>query len=127
MLLANDPTRNLTRTALGPIEDLRRSLQLDTVPNIATGLESVRCLGVELENQFRLPTVLETPTLLQALEMDAPARALAHYHDHTNEVRHAIEAMTAPWLNIEDQVRSLTGLVELQEIGHVLHAMPVLP
>ena len=125
-LLADvDPTRNLTRTALGPIEELRRSFQLDTVPNIPTGLESVRSLGVELENQFRLPTVLETPTLLQTLEIEAPARTLAHYHDHTNEIRHAIEAMTAPWLNIEDQVRSLTGFVELQEIGHVLHTMPV--
>ena len=30
-----------------------------------------------------------------------------------------------PWLNIEDQIRSLTGVVELQEIGHVLHTMPV--
>ena len=116
--------RNLMRTALGPVEDLRRSLQLDAVPNIANELESMRSLGVELEQQFRLPTVVETPALLRALEIDAPARALAHYRDHAGELRRAIEAMTAPWLNIEDQVRSLTGIVELQEIGHVLHTMP---
>ena len=125
-LLADaDPTRNLTRTAFGPIEELRRNLQIDTVPNIAIELENIRSLGVELENQFRLPTVLETPALLQTLEMDAPAKAIAHYHDHMNDVCVAFEAMNAPWLNIEDQIRSLTGVVELQEIGHVLHTMPV--
>ena len=32
--------------------------------------------------------------------------------------------MTAPWLKIQDQISSLTGIVELQEIGHVLHTMP---
>ena len=117
-------SRDLMRAALGPFEDLRRSLQLDTVSNIATELESMRSLGVELEKQFRLPDVVETPALLRALEIDAPARVLAHYRDHASELRQAIEAMTAPWLNIQGQVRSLTGIVELQEIGHVLHTMP---
>ena len=119
-----DPSRSLARTALGPVEDLRRSLQLDPVPSIPTGLESTRILGLALEDQFRLPTVLETPTLLQALETDVPATTLAHYRDHTTDVRDAIEGMTTPWLNIADQGRSLTGIIELQEIGHVLHAMP---
>ena len=116
--------RNLMRTALGPIEDLRRSLQLDAVPNIANALESIRSLGTELEKQFRLSAVAEIPALLRTLEIDAPARALVHYRDHASEVRQAIEAMTTPWLSIRDQIRSLTGIVELHEIGHVLHAMP---
>ena len=119
-----DPSRNLARTALGAVEELRRSLQLDPVPSIPTGLESTRTLGLALEDQFRLPTVLETPTLLQALQTDVPATTLAYYRDHTTDVRDAIEGMTTPWLNIADQIRSLTGIVELQEIGHVLHAMP---
>ena len=95
-----------------------------TAPSIPPGLASLRSFGVELDKQFRLPTVLETPTLLQKLEIDAPARALAHYQDHMNEVLQGIEAMTTPWLNIKDEVRSFTGLIELQEIGHVLHTMP---
>ena len=45
--------RNLMRAALGPFEDLRRSLQLDTVSNIATELESMRSLGIEMDKQFR--------------------------------------------------------------------------
>ena len=49
LLESADPTRNLARTTLGPIEDLRRSLQLDAVPNIATGLECTRILGLALE------------------------------------------------------------------------------
>ena len=69
------------RTALGPIEELPRNLQIDTLPNIAMELENIRSLGVELENQFRLPTVLETPDLLQTLEMDAPAKAILLIRD----------------------------------------------
>ena len=41
-----------------------------------------------------------------------------------SELRRAIEAMTAPWLNIQDQVRSLMSIVELHDIGHVLRTMP---
>ena len=32
--------------------------------------------------------------------------------------------MTTPWLNMHDQTRSLTGLLGLQEIGHVLNTIP---
>ena len=48
-------------------------------------LENIRSLGVELENQFRLPTVLETPALLQTLEMDAPAKAILLIRDTPSE------------------------------------------
>ena len=119
-----DPSRNLARTVLGPIEDLRRSLQLEPVPNVTTSLESTRVLSLALEEQFRLPSVLETPSLLQALELDAPAKALAHYRDCMADVRNSIERMSTPWLNTADQIRSLTGMVDLNEIGHILHAMP---
>ena len=137
-------TRNLARVTLGLAEDLRSSLQLDTVSNISTGLESIlsfgealekqvplpsglesiQSFGEALEKQFRLPTIAEIPNLLPGLEMDAPASALTHYQNHATEIRHAIGAMTTPWLNTEDQDRSFTGIVELQEIGHVLHTMP---
>ena len=124
-LIADDErSRHLMRAALGPTEDLRRSLQLDVVPKLAAEIDSIRTLGAELDKRFRLPTLTETPTLLQALEIDAPAAALGHYRDHTIELRRAIEAMTAPWLNIRDQVQSLTGIVELHGIGHVLRTMP---
>ena len=119
-----DHTRDLMRTILGPAEELRRSLLLDKIPSLASDLEGIRSLGIELENQFRLPSLPETPTLLRALEMDKTARPFAHYRDHTAELRHAVEAMTTPWLNIQDQLRSLTGFVELQEIGHVLRTLP---
>ena len=120
-----DRTRNLMRSVLEPAEDLRRSLLYDTTPNLVSELEGIRNFGVELENQFRLPTLPETPTLFRALdEMDETARAFAHYRDHTADLRHAVEAMTTPWLDTQDLFRSLTGFVDLQEIGHVLSTLP---
>ncbi len=52
--------------------------------------------------------------------MAGSARAVAHYHDHKNQLLHAIEAMTTPWLNTENQLQSLAGFVGLQQIGHIL-------
>ena len=35
-----------------------------------------------------------------------------------------MEAMRTPWLDLEDRLRSISGFVELQGIGHTLRTMP---
>ena len=111
------------RAALGPVEDLRRSIQINTLSSVATELQVIRKFGVEIERQFHLPQLSVTTKLLQELEMDGPARAVAHYRDHTSQLRRAIESMTTPWLNTQNQLQSLAGFVGLQQIGHVLRTM----
>ena len=96
----------------------------NTLPTVDLELQKIRSVGSELERQFRLPELLEIPNLLQTLEMDGTATALTYYSDYATELSRAVEAMTIPWLNIHDQNRSLTGLLGLQEIGHVLNAVP---
>ena len=105
--------RNLARVALGPLEDLRLSVRMGS---------SVSKAAAALETQFRLPAVEETGALLGALGL--ATKAATHYRVHGGEVRKAIEAINAPWLNIKDEMRSLAGLVELQDIGHVLNTTP---
>lgn len=107
--------RSLARVALGPFEDLRRSLRPGSISsNMAAALEA----------QFRLPAVGETRALLGALEHAAATKAATHYRGHGAMVRQAIEAIDTPWLSIRDGMRSLAGLVELQDIGHVLNTTP---
>ena len=122
-----DRTRTLMRAALGPVEDLRRSLQLNTeLMGAATELRGFRRLGVQLEKQFLLPELPDTLKLLKALEMGGTtARALSRNRDHVSRFRQAIEAMTTPWLDSQNQLRSLNGLLGLQHIGHELHSKPV--
>ena len=121
-----DRTRTLMRAALGPFEDLRRrSLQLGTELDAATELREIGRLGVELEKRFLLPELPDTLKLLKALEMSGTARALSANHDHMSRLRQAIEAMTTPWLDSQNQLRSLHGLHGLQHIGHEMHYKPV--
>ena len=105
--------RNLARVALGPLEDLRLSVGISSIASKT---------AAALEEQFRLPAVEETGALLGALGL--ATKAATHYRVHGDEVRKAIEAINAPWLNIKDEMRSLAGLVELQDIGHVLNTTP---
>lgn len=115
-----DCTRTLRRAALGPVEDLRRSLQINALSSVAKELEVFRNLGVEIEKQFHLPQLSVTTKLLQELERAGSARTVAHYRDHKNQLHRAFEAMTTPWLNTENQLQSLAGFVGLQQIGHIL-------
>ena len=116
-----DRTRNLIRTVLGPAEVLRQSRLLDTVPAVHAELHRIQSLGLEFERQFRLPLLPEIPNLLRELKIDRTVTALEHYRDRTTELSRAMEAMTTPWLNEQEQIRSLTGFFGLQEIGHVLN------
>ena len=122
-----DRTRTLMRAALGPVEDLRRSLQLNTeLLGAATELRGFRRLGVQLEKQFLLPKLPDTSKLFEALEMGGTtARALSRNRDHVSRFRQAIEAMTTPWLDSQNQLRSLNGLLGLQHMGHELQSKPV--
>ena len=121
-----DRTRNLVRAILGPAEILRQGHILDTVPTVGAELDRIHSLSLEFERQFRLPLLPEIPNLLRELKIDRTVTALAHYNDHIPELSRAIEAMTTPWLNKQEQIRSLTGFFGLQEIGYVLNKKSIL-
>ena len=67
----------------------------------------------------------DTLKLLKPLEMGRTAEMLSPYHDHVSRLRQTIKAMTTPWLDSQNQLRSLNGLLGLQHIGHELHSTPV--
>ena len=119
-----DPAHQLTRSLHGAAEDLRRSLTLDTVPTLSSPLDDIRLLGAELHEQFRLPKPLEFPNLLESTKMNAAARALAPYRDLATSLSHTIGAMSTPWLNTQHEIRSLTGITGLNELGQVLQTPP---
>lgn len=145
-----DRARMLMRAYLGPIEDLRRSIELHSkLLDAATGLRGFQRLGLGMEKQFRasvsaataatkglrrlglgvegqflLPELPDTRKLLEALEISGTVTALSRYRDDMNRLRQMIAAMTAPWLDNQNQLRSLRGLHGLQHIGHELHTKP---
>ena len=122
---AIDRNHQLTRVALGPVADFRRFLLAKSVPGIASQLESIRLLGETFENTFRLPNLSETDRLLDAVDVSRTVKTLSSCWDHVAELQQAIEAMSSPWLNTANEIRSLTGFVGLQEIGRVLRTKPL--
>ena len=120
-----DPIGKVMRAVLGPVEDLRSSRLLDTVPNVASDLQSVGKLGMALGEQFRLPQLPEIPTLLESFDIEQWSFPTARILETVTELNRSIEAMTTPWLNVQDESRSLTGLMGLQDMGLALASKPM--
>ena len=104
--------QELVRAAFGPFEELRRAgyldLQLDG---------EILQLGNIMEvmvGRFRLPEVSEAMRLLHE----------SINRKWTIELQNAMEAMSAPWLDIANEVRSINGFAGLQGIGAALRTMP---
>lgn len=121
-----NPTRELERALHGAVEDLRRSVVLDTRNVLPSRLENIRRLGTELDKQFRLPKPVEFPKLLQSIEMNAASEFLARHQKVEASLRETMKAMSTPWLNMQHTIRSLTGIAGLNELGQILRTAPAL-
>ena len=113
--------RTAMRVAVGPLEDLRRNLTLIS-EHPAAVLRGVRSLSAELDRQFRLPNPSDTQKLIHTLTTSTTESALSSYRDYPRRIRQAIDAMTTPWLNAQNEFASLNALLGLQRIGQELHS-----
>ena len=115
-----DPSRELTRSLHGVIEELQRSVALDSTRALLSPLEKIRVIGAEFHKQFRLPKPVEFPKLLQSIERDTVSGLLAPHRKIDASLAEAMKAMKSPWLNMQDEIGSLTGIAGLNELGHLL-------
>ena len=120
-------SQELVRTAFGPLEDLRRiDLELASTAMLGDEIQKTLDTFKNIENQFRLPQITETTALLRELESStaAIARGISQSRERELEIQSAMEAMRTPWLDIENSIQSITGFVQLQDLGHTLQTMP---
>jgi hypothetical protein len=110
--------------AYGPVEDWRRAGLLDLTSHLRSEFQGLQQIATKMQAQFRLPEIAEATRLFRDWENSAAANATKRYREQASEFQRAVEAMRAPWLDIEDRIRSLGGFVELQGIGHTLRTMP---
>ena len=115
-----DPTRDLARALHGAAADLQRSVALDGTQALISRLETIRLAGVELHKQFRLPNPVEFPKLLQSIEMDAASGLLAQHRELVASIAETMKAISTPWLNMQNEIRSLTGIARLSELGQIV-------
>jgi hypothetical protein len=77
--------------------------------------------AMEMNARFRLPELPEIPNLMK--EIRATTAAMNIWNESSG-LQQAIERMQAPWLDIQEKMRSVTGFAELQSIGRALENIP---
>lgn len=117
--MIEDFTRNeeRLRMALGPMEDLRRSGILDVLTAQA---ERTRQQFADFDARFRLPEIVEANRLLLEARTGGILSAMTRFQEQEAGIQRAVEAMRAPWLDIQNRAQSIAGFAGLQGIGLAL-------
>ena len=117
-----DDARMLMRAVLGPFEDLRRSLEQSTeLQDIDSGGRWFQETLEQLQGQFHLPTSHEILKLFNQLGASGKLGDHSPFQDDASQCRRVIEAISTPWIDSQNPLRSLEGLLGLHQIGHELH------
>lgn len=116
--------RELMRAALGPLEELRRSGLLSPASQLGGEFQRMHEMIAEAKKRFRLPEIAEATKLFREIENSGAFSVVKQYQQQTAKIQRAIESMRTPWLDMQDKVRSISGFVELQGIGHALRTIP---
>ncbi|MDO8476206.1 MAG: Swt1 family HEPN domain-containing protein [Candidatus Rokubacteria bacterium] len=74
--------------------------------------------------RFHLPEVTDTARLIAEFQKSPGAEELKKFGEQAIGLKLAIEGMRTPWLDIQEQMRSMAGFAELQGIGHALGRLP---
>jgi Swt1-like HEPN len=114
----------LMRRALGPLEDLRRAGMFEVDSPWRREMERTRQLMADFEARFRLPEMPELARLTAELRSSPWAEALTRYSAQSSTLQQAMERMHRPWLEIQEQMRSMASFAELQGIGFAVRNMP---
>jgi hypothetical protein len=115
----------IARAAFGQLEEVRRAGLFDIVFTGQREMDVARQAVLNFEARFRLPEITEAARLIKDLQITSLSEFAARIATGTNlSLRRAIESMNTPWVNIQEQMRSVAGFAELQGIGQILRTMP---
>ena len=99
---------------------------MENVRAMVSPLEDIRMVGAELHKRFRLPEPVEFPKLLPSIKMDAASGIVVPYKDLEASLANTMKALSTPWLNTQHEIRSITGVAGLNQLGQILQTGPTL-
>ena len=110
------------------LDEIRHQLAMAAPANIP-GLDELRRMNAVLKNvlvehrkQFYVPDPSEitslTPNLEKELTRFAMRDSTASYKDGLDR---AMKSLSAPWLKIDDKIKSITAVSKLYDMGHLLN------
>jgi hypothetical protein len=113
----------LMKGIIGPGQELSALLKYSFDSDVSRQFREMQEAARSLQEQFRLPAVTETTRLwmdLQNQHSEIARRAM----EYQSGIQEAMKAMRSPWLDIQDQVKSMSGFSALQAIGESLRISP---
>jgi hypothetical protein len=113
----------LARAALGPLGEPRRSGVLDQLSGLPESAKRTTQALRNLNAHFELPAVSDTARLFKQFEESGLATEMRRIHEQSRAIQAAMESMRAPWLDMQDRLKSVAGFAELQSIGISLHSL----
>lgn len=113
---------------LGSITNAQKAFeQIRGLPNIAE-LASQSSMTIaripDIIRQFERPETGILRELQNSLAQPMALEILGRYSLKASAINQAINSMNTPWLNLQNQIGSISGLTELQGIGHIVENMP---
>lgn len=127
----------LMRVSIGPMEELRlaaldpalwgieHAASLDLHSPVIRQIEEVQRAIAGYTDRFRLPAVTETARLLEQFRGDPMKDIASRFAEQETSLQRAMASMRTPWLDMQEQMRSINGFVELQGIGAALKSAAV--
>jgi hypothetical protein len=106
------------------MEELRRMSMVEIHSPVYREIEAAQRVIASYTERFRLPAATETARLLEQLRVDPLKDMVASFAEQESSLRRAMESMRTPWLDMQEQLRSIRGFAELQSIGAALQNVP---
>lgn len=115
--------QNAMRDLLKPMEEIARAQTLLVDSPLLRELNRTQELVAAFESQYRLPALADIGGIAAEFETSSVSKALASFVEDTSALQRAMEQMTTPWLHVQEAMRSVTALAELQGMGRALESL----
>lgn len=116
--------RSVLRAVEGPLAELRATGAFDAVSAVGRQLQRANEALTGFESRFELPEVRIAASLVQSLHTSPFADVMTRYAAQATTLQKSLEAMTTPWLDIQDNLRSVGALAAMNGMAGILEQRP---
>lgn len=116
--------KELLSAAYGPIEELRSSGVLKDLAEQGHFLEHVKRQLLDANQQFGLLDLDQTRALADTYLQGDTSELFKAFYRQENDIKSALAEIRTPWLNMGEQMRSVSAFADLQSIGFALNNVP---
>lgn len=124
--IAEDMERHkkVLSAAYGPMEELRRSGALAAFAEQSSAIAELQKQLALATERFNLPESKVATELMEAYQTDHASELVKYFKDNQDYLRRATEAIRSPWLDMQEQMRSVGAFADIQSMGFALQSIP---